>query len=342
LGGGYDTNQDLVTPAATDTKGAAIFAVDVSNGNLLSSLLTFTQSNLSSMNHSIVDLIAYDGNGDGYTDSIYAGDMGGQVFALKADKSTGAWSGRKMFQAGDGTSSTAQMKFFYAPDIATQGYTDTSVSPSVYSVYDYVFIGTGDREHPNSTAFNDRFYAVKNKNSTTVVTESDANLIDVTSYSTGYASPHNISFITGNTSDGWFIRLGYNDSGVHVRPGEKVVSSPIVYNGVVYFTTFTPTPAAAGDLCSNSGSGQAFLYAVNYLTGEAAFNWNTANDTTDSQGKPKAVYDESDRHFYLGQYLPPAPKLTVTSSGPVLIIWDQTIPLPQMQNIKQYYWIRDN
>jgi type IV pilus assembly protein PilY1 len=337
LAGGYDTNQDLSTPAATDTYGAAIYAVNASDGTLLSSLLKFTSSNLSSMTHSIVDLIVYDGNGDTYDDTIYAGDMGGQVFALKADKDTGVWSGRKLFQAGNGTTSTAQMKFFYAPDIATKGYKYTSGTTSMYSVYDHVYIGTGDREHPNTTTTVDRFYGIKNKNNTTVITESDTNFIDVTYYP--YVSPHAVNDLKSNACDGWLIRMGY-ELGAQVRPGEKVVSSPSVFEGVVYFTTFTPTPAAVGDQCASGDAGQGYLYAVNYLTGEAVFDWYAGNNTI-LNGKAVAVYDERDRHLSLGAGIPPEPKVIVTSTGPILMVGPKTITLPNLKKIHEYFWIQD-
>jgi type IV pilus assembly protein PilY1 len=341
LGGGYDTNQDSNSPAATDAQGAAIFAVNAADGSLLSSILKFTQTNLSSMDHGIVELIVYDGNGDGYDDSIYAGDMGGQVFSLKADINSGVWSGKKLFQAGNGTSSTAQMKFFYAPDVATQGYTYTSGSTSMYSVYDYVYIGTGDREHPNNTTYDDRFYGIKNKNNSTVISEqTDTNFIDVTYYSTGYVTPHDINYLKSNDSDGWFIRMGY-ELGSHVRPGEKVVSAPIVFDGVVYFTTFSPNPPTSGDQCSSAGVGQGYLYAVKYLTGEAAFNWYSGNDTVDAQGHTVAVYTEVDRHLALGSGIPPAPKLAVTPNGPVLIVGPKTIPIDEIESVKQYFWIQE-
>ena len=33
IGGGYDTNQDNTTPSPSDTKGRAIYVVDIANGN---------------------------------------------------------------------------------------------------------------------------------------------------------------------------------------------------------------------------------------------------------------------------------------------------------------------
>lgn len=344
LAGGYDAaNQDLDSPASEDTRGMAIFAVRASDGILLDMLkFTKAKANLSSMTHSIVDLISFDSNGDTFDDKIYAGDMGGQLFALKASKTDGTWSGRKMFQAGGGTASTARMKIFYAPDVATQGYRYSSGSNDMYSVYDHVYIGTGDREHPNETGTDNRFYGIKNKDDTAVITEADTDFIDVTYYSTGYVTPHDVNYVKSNDCDGWFIRLGY-ELGQHVRPGEKVVSSPIVFDGVVYFTTFVPNSAHGGDLCSTSGLGSGLLYAVKYLTGEAAYNW-AGNDGTDEEGNIAPVYDERDRYIHgldLGSGIPPQPKLTVTSNGPVLIVGPKTILINQMKKVKQFYWIHE-
>jgi type IV pilus assembly protein PilY1 len=55
--------------------------------------------------------------------------------------------------------------------------------------------------------------------------------------------------------DGWFTSLPV--------PGERVLSSPLILGGSVFFTTFVPL----NDICSFSGSGA--LYALFYQTGSA-------------------------------------------------------------------------
>jgi type IV pilus assembly protein PilY1 len=279
-----------------------------------------------------VDFVSFDSNNDGYTDKIYAGDMGGQIFALKGPSDGSVWAGRKLFQAGNGTSDTSQMKFFYAPDVALQGYQ----TQSKYNVYDHVYIGTGDREHPNDTIMDNRFYGIKNKDDDTVLSE--GNLTDVTFYQNGYQPPHNPTYLRSEDSRGWFIRLGY-ELGTHVRSGEKVVSPPIVFNGIVFFTTFVPGTSDTGeDKCIKPGTGEGFLYAVDYLTGEAVagmgFNVITDPDT----GKP--ILNETNRRISLGAGMPSFPRLTVTPKGPVLIIGTQTRPIPYTSSVKEYFWLQ--
>jgi type IV pilus assembly protein PilY1 len=55
--------------------------------------------------------------------------------------------------------------------------------------------------------------------------------------------------------DGWFTTLP--------TPGERVVSSPTLIGGIVYFVSFIPST----DICSGSGTGN--LYALFYQTGSA-------------------------------------------------------------------------
>jgi type IV pilus assembly protein PilY1 len=268
--------------------------------------------------------------------------MGGQIFALKGPADGSAWTGRKIFQAGDGTSATAQLKFFYAPDVALQGYQYKQDSVDRYSVVEYVYGGTGDREHPLDITFDNRFYGIKNIGDNTVLTESS--LTDVTYYSTGYSLPHDASYLKGMNSKGWFIRLGY-ELGEHKRPGEQVVSSPIVFDGIVYFTTYAPDlNAAAGDKCLKHNDGEGFLYAVDYLTGEAIREFNFS--LTEEQKAGKVGLNETNRRYSFGQGsgMPTKPRLTMTDSGPVLTVGTKdgpiTFPVPRKSKVKEYFWLQ--
>ncbi|MFY9397664.1 MAG: PilC/PilY family type IV pilus protein [Desulfomonilia bacterium] len=336
LAGGYDAaNQDLNSPAGTDTYGRAIYAVNADDGTL-SPLLAFTPTNLNTLTHSIVDLISYDSNNDGCDDKIYAGDMGGNVFALKASIENGTWSGRKIFDAPSG----GQYKFFYAPDVVQQGFQYAVSGEHMYSVFDLVYIGTGDRAHPNEKTTVNRFYCIKNRDDGTVLSESNASFMDVTTYATAYNTSSQLNFLKSYDCNGWYIRLGY-EHGIKVRPGEKVVSSPVVFNGIVYFTTFVPAgESSADDMCAISGVGEGRLYAVDYLTGEAieAFNFNEMNDTDGD-----VVLDETDRSMSLGGGLPTAPILAVTESGPVVLVGTSDgvmlLPVPDDSSVTKYFWL---
>jgi type IV pilus assembly protein PilY1 len=62
------------------------------------------------------------------------------------------------------------------------------------------------------------------------------------------------------TKDGFYINL--------VGTGEKMLSDPTVFGGVVYFTTYTP-PTGSGDLCLQGGT--SALYAIGYTSGDGRF-----------------------------------------------------------------------
>ncbi len=185
FGGGYDTNQDMATPAAQDSEGRAVFGVNAATGALISGL-KFSPATHSAlgMTHSVVDVSGFDHDGDGIVSRVYFGDLGGRVFALKDDqlqtftpcavpivKSVvdGNWAAVKLFNASaDGT----QRKIMYAPDAVAEKY-----PPDVHG--EYIFFGTGDREDPNERTVVNRFYAVKNDwGATGTLTESD--LVNVT------------------------------------------------------------------------------------------------------------------------------------------------------------------
>ncbi len=326
LAGGYDTNQDLGTPAALDTSGRAIYAVQAQTGLLTTANLRFTYANTNSIRNCIVDLISYDGNDDGFEDVIYAGTLGGDLFAFTDKENNGSggygdgtWSSSLIFHAAsdDGTT-TKNKKFFYSPGIAQESWGD------------WVFIGSGNREDPlddlpEGVRSNDYIYAVKNTWSGTTIQDSD--LYDVTSDllqdGTTQQKQDVTAQLASNTYKGWKILLE--------NAGEKVTSSPLVYNKVVYFTTFEPSIAQNTDPCTSAGSGTARLYALDYSNGNAAFGAHKAN-----------------RSILLGGGMPSQPIVIVTqadSSGPggtfVGVTMEGGWLAPQaggIRNIHKYYW----
>jgi type IV pilus assembly protein PilY1 len=59
--------------------------------------------------------------------------------------------------------------------------------------------------------------------------------------------------------DGWYTALPQSGT----ANGERVLASPVVFGGIVYFPTFIPT----SDICASSGT--SYLYALYYKTGTA-------------------------------------------------------------------------
>jgi type IV pilus assembly protein PilY1 len=254
IGGGYDENQDRKTVTKDDRRGRAIYVVDVQTGD---QLWRWDYGRDSNMRYSIPsDISRVDTNGDGYTDRLYVGDMGGSIWRFDiGDPDTNAWSGRVFFN----TSTNGKRKIFYAPDVTLE------------KGYEMVFFGTGDREHPNESSVVNRIYAVKDRGLNTTLTED--NLEDVTN-----GLQTNLE-----NEEGWFVSLGTNR-------GEKVTGVPAVAQGVLYFTTFSPS--------SQSGVNTARVYALNYKQGNAILNLNPANDTEGVR------IDLSDRSKVIGTGVP--------------------------------------
>lgn len=269
---------------------------------------------------------------DGYIDRLYAGDTGGNMwrFDIAAKDNMSTWSGTKIFSANpsnvaisDENPETNGRKIFYRPSIVQE--------PGYVGVY----FGTGDRAHPLNQANIDRMYAVYDRGITTTKTE--ANLVNTTEDNlqagNPTADPADLSTCTlTNTSVGctlqnlyntdyygWFIKLDQD-------AGEKALANPLVYNKVAYFTTFTPN-VVTDDPCLSGNLGVGKLYAVNYKTAEAVFNFDTTNDVADNNSyadneneRAKGsgsgeILRRSDRSKTMGSGIPSGAVIVVRGDG---------------------------
>ena len=325
MAGGYDTNQDAEVPSASDSVGRAVFTIKVTNG--APSSLNFSAGD---MTHSIVDVSGFDSNGDGYINRVYAGDLGGNIWAFEDDDGNGTWSKRKLFSASavDGV----QRKILYAPDAAAKIYEG--------SIGEIIFFGTGDRADPGETDVVNRLYAVKNdwEDSATFTTLTESDLVDVTADLIQMGTDEQKAEVAEALANakGWYIKLE--------NAGEKVVASPAVFAGTVYFTTYTPEGAGGGDPddpCEASeAKGTARLYAVDYLTGAAVHDYSDEVET-DAEGAV-VEYGKKDRSKEVGSSIPSAPVIAVLESGPKMYIGveggvapEDVVPTTDM-NI--FYW----
>ncbi len=187
--GGYDDNQDSLTPAASDNKGRAVFALDSQSGALFSRF-NFNVDTFASMTHSIIAASAFENPRSRSATRVYAGDLNGNLFAFRDDifhrnkdflkrndfdysghydgEEDGVWGQKlKLF-------STPGKKIFYSPSIVNEYFPVTftylaaelgesvDVEKTEKRVGDYVFYGTGDRAHPERTDIVNGFYAIKN------------------------------------------------------------------------------------------------------------------------------------------------------------------------------------
>jgi type IV pilus assembly protein PilY1 len=262
------------------------------------------------------------------------------VFALKDDQDVtytlcsktitrnvvdGTWSAKKLFNASaDGI----QRKIQYAPDAIEEKFGE------------YIFFGTGDRERPGSTAVVNRFYAVKNDWAATgVLTESD--LVDVTDDLIQLGTAEEQQQVKTNLSNakGWYIRFE--------NAGEKIVSSPRVFGGVVYFSTYTPSattgPDPADPCAASTVRGVGRLYALNFETGGSTHDFSSTPETGHS-GNTVSL-GKKDRSFSIGTAIPSAPVIAILSGGARLFVGVEggiaSLPTVVTQDMHRYYWNRN-
>jgi type IV pilus assembly protein PilY1 len=325
LSGGYDTNQDQATPNPEDTKGRAVFTINVSTGAI--SKFNVNAGYYSDMKNCIVDASGFDTNGNKLTNRIYAGDLGGNMFAFEDDDGDGTWSQSWLFSASavDGV----QRKIFFGPDAVEETYGEM------------IYFGTGDRANPEGTSVVDRVYAVKNRWQGSGTTLNESNLYDATEDlivlgTDGTNGTKAAARDALTNMDGWFIKLDQH-------AGEKVTSPTTVYNGVVYFTTYTPESGSVstGDVCEQaSGVGQARLYALNYKTGEAAFEWSDVEET-DGEGNTVSQ-GRSDRSIIIGTSIASAPVIAVLEGGPQIYVGVQggvqKLDPGVTKNMETFFW----
>jgi len=284
IGGGYDEGQDEATPPA-DHHGRAIYVVNVLDGSLV---WKYSHAENSAMSHSIPsDITGLDVNGDGKIDRLYVGDTNARMwrFDIGNTDTTASWTGKIIFQSNPGASE--KRKIFYPPDVTFEKDGSTE--------YETLFFGTGDREAPKIMTNIDRLYAVKDKNTGTILKE--IGLVNVTNYYSLSQDDQTAMLNDIKTMSGWFIIL--DDS------GEKSLATPVVFYRVAYYTTFSPT---FGDVLLDPcfvGEGTAKVYALNYATGEAVFNMDLTNDTSGT------VIAKSDRSKVIGTAIPSGVIITV-------------------------------
>lgn len=257
--------------SSDNTAGKAVFAVNVSTGALVKKFDTGMAYSFSS------SVRVVDGDSNGFVDKIYVGDLGGQMWRF--GKFTDAGGDPLTFPNTDENidnwtgqiifDSTNARKFFYPPSIALE------------KEYDLIYMGTGNRDDACNAVCADRIYSVKDTHAAATLTE--ANLVDVTDPAAALPD------IPGG-DNGWYIQLA---------AGEKVLAEGTLFYKTYYVSTFTPND----DVCVPGGAGT--MYALSYLTGEAALDFDGA---------------ELIRSDEIGGGIPSKPVMVITEEGQKLLI----------------------
>lgn len=266
------------------------------------------------------EVAALDSDFDGFVDRLYVGDTGGNLWRFSVgDPSTANWSATRIFDANDPNKPLdVGRKIFYKPSVVLE------------HGYAIVYFGTGDRAHPLNQSVVDRMYAVKDRNQDAAKYESS--LVDLTDdylqatsltsaqladiEGQGYTSLSDYQQQMNQTLNssgnyGWYIKLSTNS-------GEKVLSPPLAYNKVAYFTTYAPNFIST-DPCRPGNLGLSRLYALDYLNGGAVKNYDTSNDTT-VNGQTTQVLNDSDRGKEMGVGIPSGIVLVFPKTGDARIL----------------------
>ena len=94
-----------------------------------------------------------------------------------------------------------------------------------------------------------------------IVGQGDCGQVSGTNQVTGVTGATSFASLVGliQSKDGWYTALPQSGA----ANGERVLASPVVFGGIVYFPTFIPT----NDICASSGT--SYLYSLFYKTGSA-------------------------------------------------------------------------
>jgi type IV pilus assembly protein PilY1 len=332
FGGGYDTNQDSALSKSTDTSGRAVFIINAETGQLIWS------ANITSfpdMKYSIPsDVRIIDINGDGATDQMYVGDMGGQVWRFDIDNensksSPDVYGG--VIADLSGSTATENRRFYHAPDVS---FTLDGGTRKVA-----IAIGSGWQAHPLDDVVVDRFFLIKNEDVTerpidangapdyVKLTESD--LYDATDNHLGHVSAVNTTaqqvqaYLDYARAEGWYITLE--------RPGEKVLASSLTVNNELFFTTYEPTPNTSG---CNISAGTPRIFHINLGNATPINNYDGIGKDTELTAP--------DREYKLKTTsLPTTPQRLRVDGKDQLCIGTECQQLNTGESVIDTYWIEE-
>ena len=319
FGAGYSTNKDS-TSSADDPVGKeqkiipirvkncspdgllksriyidkGLFIVDAESGDLVWSLTPAVTSATNTSFSGIVDGIpsqikVMDSDFDGYTDRMYAIDVGGNIWRVDMPSenpfsASKPWTVFKL--ASLGGTGAEDRRFFSAPTVARSFFShvsETEITNADNSTeqiiirkeipYDAVMVGSGNRSHPNETGVNDMLFLVQDRN---IVSQSFNDDIPSVITTSNLFDISDNPFGSATTDEEWVLKemdlsqtLGWKFS--LPNSGEKSLSSSSVIGGVAYYTSFTPADEIADNECVLL-AGEGTLYAMNMHYGTAVYD----------------------------------------------------------------------
>lgn len=291
FGGGYsptDHDGPTHTPSPSDTEGNTVYIVNAETGELLWSADHAEMKWAIPGGVSVVDI-----NFDGVADHLYFGDLGGQLFRVDMS-SAGNHSVHRIANFGRNLAVTSedgdQRRFYEAPAVA---YVKSGARN-----YLYVVAASGYRAHPLDEVTNEGLF---------VVFDGDA-LYGTASATVTLSDLANVSGETPDavTSDdkGWYY-IFRDDSN---RPGEKALSSPVVFDNKILLSTYAPVESGVAENPCAVKYGAAFLHTVDLRTGAPA---SILKDAPDPGSRSEELSQSTP---------PPTPTLLVDEDGNLIVV----------------------
>ncbi len=313
--GGYDADQDDAQTRVTDDQGRALYIVDALTGELIWSGgngNNYTEDFDDMLYSFPSDLAVVDITSSGTDNMIFVGDAGGQVWRF--DIKNGAEiddliTGGVIADLGAGSTennAANNRRFYHSPDVALvikNGQQKLAVT-----------IGSGWQAHPLSTMNEDRFYMVLQDDVYTVpqtyVKLTHDNLYDATDNDVGEGVDGAVELL--EAAQGFY----FNTPNV----GEKILSTPLIFNNAVTFTTYEPNPTQETSRCIPA-AGVTRVYQINLLDGAPINNWDDVDGLTEADRgaelKTTSIIDEpviictgAGCDMYVGPEQPPSELLT--------------------------------
>lgn len=274
--GGYDTNKDGSGGSddgddGYDTEGNAIYVVNARTGALIwkatyggsTAAVSNSEYNHTLMRYSIPsEIMPLDSDRNGIVDRLYVGDTGSQVWRIDLPEGNNSsdtnhrrdnWDVTRLAYLGSGGSS-GDRRFFHRPDVVQ--------TKDAFGEYEAIVLSSGDRANPLEEDDANKLFYIKDRNITSgtppSTTLSLSDLADVDNCTTCTSTDYRY---------GW--RVDLDDD------GEKGLSSPLVANGNVFFTSYVPNNGVSA--CAPAeGSGK--LYILQSSNGEETFTGSAGMD----------------------------------------------------------------
>ncbi|HWL61927.1 MAG TPA: PilC/PilY family type IV pilus protein [Steroidobacteraceae bacterium] len=230
---------------------ASLFILSLADGSVIKEIDTSTTGGNGLSAPRSVDI-----NADGVVDYFFAGDLLGNLWRFDVSASdTASWSFGKVFTARDASNNPQPITS--APGVARD--------PSTGKVW--VFFGTGrymTADDQASTAVQTYYGIVVGQNgsegSNLLRADLQQRTIYVVDATTGQRAFEPAQTAIGAGKQGWYVDLN-NPSG----KGERVVSSPLIYDNILVFSSIVPPGQATVNSCDAGGTG--YVNALDAFSG---------------------------------------------------------------------------